>query len=746
MCIKNYRQFENSTILYDENLTILAGANNTGKTSLIELFQNIFEKTRTGFSIEDIPIKKKYDWSEAFTNEILKIFLKNDTKDFFSKSINQLFFSQASNAANDSSHNEDNKKNLLESIIVDIVVLYDENETISKFSDYLMELDSKNKNFYFRYALEINLNIFQKYLIENFSKIKNKILDLNKSNKKEDNKKIKLFLKEFISELYSNSLEDKYYFSDSTYSLLIEMEVSNFKKLFNCNYISATRILNDEKKDNHNLISKEMISLLRQNEKWDELTKELPDQIINSIKKSNIPEEIEKNSILGLQTTLKSLSETSDGNIGNILLNFNLDNNDVISLFKNVMKARYQYNDIYLKESSQGLGFSNLVYIYLMLEKFFLNIDKNIVNFFIIEEPEAHMHPQMQRALIKYLNTYYSNKEIQGILTTHSNELVRVSNLEKIRVIRQVETFNNQIYDMNSFKNNLKSVDEKNFYSFLFGINYSDIIFSKKIIMYEGDTEKFFIESLLKNKIFENLSNQYISYIQVGGAYAHNYRKLIEFLNIKTLILTDIDYDKKLITTTKILNSETTNSGIKDFYKDNLKIKEISKIMKKNCLYCSKNKLECIKIIKEDKQIDEHLCKKLKKSEIKNIIKNIDNKKIKIKDLYNWKQNKNDLFQIKFQSENDNYTRTLEEAMLCKYLKLKITDEKTRYFWEKIRKCLNLKFSIPRDEKENGIKIRDIVLSTENSKTDFMYSVILGNKQINMLPNYIKEGLEWLEK
>ena len=60
-------------------------------------------------------------------------------------------------------------------------------------------------------------------------------------------------------------------------------------------------------------------------------------------------------------------------------------------------------------------------------------------------------------------------------------------------------------------------------------------------------------------KDFEDLSNQYISFVQVGGAYSHWYRKLIYFLNIKTLIITDIDYKSKLVSIAKIKKDKNIN-------------------------------------------------------------------------------------------------------------------------------------------------------------------------------------------
>lgn len=40
MIINNYRQFEKAELDFDDNVTIIAGANNSGKTSLVTLIKN----------------------------------------------------------------------------------------------------------------------------------------------------------------------------------------------------------------------------------------------------------------------------------------------------------------------------------------------------------------------------------------------------------------------------------------------------------------------------------------------------------------------------------------------------------------------------------------------------------------------------------------------------------------------------------------------------------------------------------
>ena len=58
-----------------------------------------------------------------------------------------------------------------------------------------------------------------------------------------------------------------------------------------------------------------------------------------------------------------------------------------------------------------------------------------------------------------------------------------------------------------------------------------------------------FIRKAMSLKEYQKLKQQYIAFVQVGGAYAKNYEKLIKFLEIKSLIITDIDYDKDKIET-----------------------------------------------------------------------------------------------------------------------------------------------------------------------------------------------------
>jgi predicted ATP-dependent endonuclease of OLD family len=213
--------------------------------------------------------------------------------------------------------------------------------------------------------------------------------------------------------------------------------------------------------------------------------------------------------------------------------------------------------------------------------------------------------------------------------------------------------------------------------------------------MYEGDTERMLIKSVLNSKEFELLRSQYVSFVQVGGAYAHNYKPIIDFLGTKTVLITDLDYDKDSSIIADILKSGTTNAAINHFAEIGL----------------------------NDKSPTVQALFEWQAKAVPTVIGNIC---------------------LAFQGKSDGYSRTLEEAMLAKHYKTTALEVKLKEEWSKLREKDKLKYTIPRARGE--CSIHTIVLHTSNRKTDFMYSVILNGMVDSMLPAYVKEALLWLTK
>lgn len=69
--IENYRQFDTAELTFDQGITILAGANNSGKTSLINLIRSVFVDEKNDYSVSDIPAKNMQEWLRAFCRAYL---------------------------------------------------------------------------------------------------------------------------------------------------------------------------------------------------------------------------------------------------------------------------------------------------------------------------------------------------------------------------------------------------------------------------------------------------------------------------------------------------------------------------------------------------------------------------------------------------------------------------------------------------------------------------------------------------
>lgn len=702
--IINYRQLQNVELDLQDSLTVLAGPNNSGKTTLISVLKGMFYDKKLRFNYSDIPT----NLSTAWLDKILPVFQTIMTKHDKETGIREIVKQISSNEAFAANY-------VMESFQAQIQVDYDPvSDDIQCFADYLMDLDENKHSFYFLYTYEPSISSFEKVLNEHYDKMAARFRDIENPEGVEKDTKL-YFLKEELLRLYCNASVEKCSFCNSPYQNANAMEVSAFKKLFNFQNIPAIRELDDSESDSSKGISKRVIALLKDNDMWVKATKKLPDLLLSDIENSGAKKEIKNSSIKSLDDTIRDISKTSGGHIGKLQLEMDVDEQDVEDFIQRITRAKYDIDGLLLNEESQGLGFSNLIYLHMRLEEFYKSVDNNKVNVFFIEEPESHMHPQMQNIFIRFLKKYYADKKLQGLITTHSNEIARMVGLDSLRVIRQTEKAKSELFNLSKFRNAIKNKKVKNvdadsefllanFFDWFFEIGYSELIFADKVVLYEGDSERLYIRKLLGLSAFSSLYDSYIAFIQVGGAYAHNYLPMLTMLKMKTLIITDLDYDKASITLEAAKNSISTNATINHCYRLSCPDKGTQYSPTINELYDFQ---------KKDKVV-----------------------------LYDG------LVYLAFQDENST-ARTLEEAMLNKLLETNVFEKLKRSEWKSIRKENKLTFTIPNNkkgEKDSEYSIRKIVEATSDNKTDFMYSVILSGNEEKMLPDYIKEGLLWLAK
>src|SRR5690625_6181626 len=127
--INNFRQFENEVIDFDSNLTLIAGSNNSGKTSLLDFIVKVFsQESKVNFTVQDFSIST----IKKIKEELEKLFQSIKDNDEMQKE----------------KHIEELMKNKY-AISMCITIGYKKEDNISNFAEYLMELDDDKQYFYF---------------------------------------------------------------------------------------------------------------------------------------------------------------------------------------------------------------------------------------------------------------------------------------------------------------------------------------------------------------------------------------------------------------------------------------------------------------------------------------------------------------------------------------------------------------------------------------------------------------------
>lgn len=658
---KNFRllENENATLSLDEYTTIIVGKNNCGKTSLTEMFHKCLERNGETFVFEDFALNTH----EKFKNALFlyKQYKEVDTTEDEIK--------------------EEKWNNFIKEvpkIQLTVHIKHEPGENISVLKPFMVDLDDECDE----------VVIIFRYMCVNPEKMYNEITEeIEKLKEATGDKDLSIDVIEYIRINLKKYYKFKIVASNLNKDNYLNVNMEDIKNVFETKFVYAQRDVDDvsdsksknlsklcetffkiRTEEDNSLTQKINIAIEDTTTTWDEKYIEIFSDFFDDLKLFGYP------TINSYEMILKSHFEAKKLLSGNTTVYYQQDDKSS------------------LPESYNGLGYSNLIYIMLQLATFSAEFDKGNARFMLlfIEEPEAHLHPQMQYTFIKNITDYIRDKQwpVQIIITTHSAHIIAESEFTAIRYFNSSNGYV-KVRDLLEFSTSKGENEAISFLKQYIVLNYCEMFFADKVIMIEGTVERLLIPHMIRKcdkKNSTSLMNEYISIIEVGGAYAHLFKELVEFIDVKTLIITDID------------------------------------------AIDTANKRRACKVCEGNESSNQTLCKWLPaKKELQELLRCTDDEKVQgtIKVTY----------QIP-EEDNQSCGRSFEEAFILKNPSIFIN------YKDKIQSLKRI-LEVYNTEDEIIEKSYDIAGSV-SKKTDFAFDMIAIGTDKWEIPKYIMEGLVWL--
>lgn len=543
--VENFRLLKEFQLELEDDLSLLIGKNNVGKTSLLVVLDKFLNYGETKkFQYNDFNLDFRTELKELIENEKLE---RKDYKEL--------------------------------GIRLRLLIEYNDKDDLEYISPILMDLDVAN-NFLglgFDYTLSYDMYL---NLREAYQTFKNHEEEKEAKSREKEGQYVAKTLDDFLDSkqslyfflirksIHININKDTESFEEENYINLKDVTNFNLKDVVNFQYINAKRNVDNKEVDKTlSTQTSELYKVQETDDKQQEAIEQFQDRlkdtdvVLSSVYDKMFADIIDKVKKFGgmarNETIIKVVSSLQHR-----------------ELLKGNTTVVYQQADKELPENYNGLGYMNLISMIFDIDLIIKKMQRNKerkpadINLLFIEEPEAHTHPQMQYVFIKNIKNLLEkgishkdgiSRKLQYIVSSHSAHIVADCDFDDIKYI--VHSQKNGIFDKNSvIAKNMKDLQKeyecnakhKQYFAFLkqyLTLNRSELFFADKAIFIEGDTEKILFPAMMKkvdeeSGLVENenyLLSQNISIIEVG-AYSHIFEKFIRFIGLrKGLIITDLD-------------------------------------------------------------------------------------------------------------------------------------------------------------------------------------------------------------
>ena len=556
--VKNFRLLHDASLLLEKQTTVIVGRNNSGKTSLTEVMKRLLVDSNPSFRLEDFSFAAHQNFWNAFV--------------------------AAAQGAD-----EPSVRKALPTIEIQLTFGYEAGEALGTLNEFVIDLDPACTE-----ALVVS-----RYALHD-GKVAELFADLAAPDAKATPEQIELTkaalfkaLRDRVPALFGIGFAavDP---NDATNEKIVE--ASAVRALCASGFISAQRGLDDVSQKDRVVIGKVLENLFAtaKTNADDAEGHGTAEELEQAVK--DIQDKIGADFNRKLDALLPALSLFGYPSLSDQELRTETTL-DVARLLTNHTKVRYTgANGVHLPEAYNGLGTRNIILILLQLREFFKLYaamePRPGMHVVFIEEPEVHLHPQMQEVFIRKLGEIAAvfSKElgtpwpVQFVVSTHSSHIANEAHFETIRYFLAAPDATDGMMKtvVKDLRKGLsgKAEPDRTFLHQYMTLTRCDLFFADKAILIEGTTERLLLPRVIKmlddgKAAAQKLGSQYLSVIEVGGAYAHIFFDLLAILELRTLVITDIDTvkvnGKGQYEACQVRHGErTSNACIKSWFKNDV--------------------------------------------------------------------------------------------------------------------------------------------------------------------------------
>ena len=217
-----------------------------------------------------------------------------------------------------------------------------------------------------------------------------------------------------------------------------------------------------------------------------------------------------------------------------------------------------------LPEKYNGLGYQNLISIVFDLITFrdgwmrkgkASSADEIIepLQLVLVEEPEAHLHVQVQQVFIRKAYSILRNHKKLGannlfstqlVISTHSSHIAREEKFANLRYFKRLpkgfecKVATSKVVNLSDVFGEENDTDK--FVTRYLQTTHCDLFFADGAILVEGSAEHMLLPHFIRNK-YSKINQRYISILNINGKHSHRLAPLIDKLALPTLVITDLD-------------------------------------------------------------------------------------------------------------------------------------------------------------------------------------------------------------